>query len=83
MLGGTLVRRAECSLTRQLLLGRMGKLRGIPIPIAPRSHVCSLADPVGGETTASRAEAKPDARLLLELVPVKAAGPNWFFSAHT
>lgn len=27
-------------------------------------------------------EAKHDARLLLELVPVKAAGPNWFFYIH-
>lgn len=33
--------------------------------------------------TASQAEAKHDATLLLELDPVKAAGPNLFFSTHT
>lgn len=32
---------------------------------------------------ASQAEAKHDAGILLELGPVKAAGPNWFFSSYT
>lgn len=73
MLGGTLACCPVCSLNRQLLLGRMGKPCGIPTPTALRSHVCSLAGPVGGE-------AKHDARLLLQLVPVGATGPNWFFS---
>lgn len=34
------------------------------------------------EMMVKREEVKHDARLLLEPLPVEAAGPNWFFSTH-
>lgn len=35
------------------------------------------------EMMVQQEEVKHDARLLLEPLPVKAAGPNWFLSTHT